>query len=130
MGNLRNSFSVAIMLAAAGVALNAPQASAEIGTQVVLAGGGLGNGYGTGCDYLVLTTGGSGARQDFYDNGVWFGTTEGIPTPGPNPKTHGAKWTPATTGTHTILITENQDSKTIVLTVGTGINGGSSCLVI
>lgn len=126
MRNLRKSVSAAIVLAAAGLAFSAPQASAEIGAQVMIAGGGLSNGFGTGCGYQVVANSTSGAGMNFYDNDVWFGATQGSPSP----KTHVAKWTPATTGTHTIRITQNDDVKTIVLTVGTGINGGSSCLVI
>jgi len=126
MRNLRNSVSVAIALAAAGVALNAPQASAEIGVQVMIAGGGLSNGFGTGCSYEVVANGSTGAGMEFYDNGVLFAATQGSPTP----KTHVARWAPATAGTHTILVDQNGDAKTVVLTVGTGINAGSSCLVI
>ncbi|WP_107654872.1 hypothetical protein [Nocardia suismassiliense] len=125
MGSLRNSVPIAVAVAA-GLALSAPQASAEIGTRVVIAGGGLTNGFGTGCAYQVVATGNSSAGMNFYDNGVWFAATEGSP----NPKTHVANWTPQTTGAHTILVTQHGDSKTIPLHVGTGINGGSSCLVI
>ncbi|MFD0365478.1 hypothetical protein ACFQZZ_28920 [Nocardia sp. GCM10030253] len=126
MRNLRNSVSVGVALAAAGLVLNAPQASAEIGVRVVIAGGGLSNGFGTGCGYQVVANGNTGAGMDFYDNGVWFAATEGSPSP----KTHVATWIPATAGTHTILVTQNGDAKTVVHTVGTGINAGSSCLVI
>ncbi|MFE7796654.1 hypothetical protein [Nocardia sp. NPDC057440] len=126
MRSLRNSVSVVIALAAAGVALNAPQASAEIGVQVMIAGGGLSNGFGTGCSYDVVANGATGVGMNFYDNGVLFAATEGSPTP----KTHVARWAPATAGTHTILVDQNGDAKTVVLTVGTGINAGSSCLVI
>ncbi|MFF2550885.1 hypothetical protein ACFVUS_07775 [Nocardia sp. NPDC058058] len=126
MRNLRNALPVTIALAAAGVALTAPQASAEIGSQVIIAGGGLSNGYGTGCTYAVTANSASTAGMDFYDNGAWFAATQGSPTP----KTHVANWTPATPGTHILQIVQNGDTKTIPLTVGTGINGGSSCLVI
>ncbi|MEV6274322.1 hypothetical protein [Nocardia sp. NPDC051832] len=126
MSKLRNTASFAIAIAATGLALAAPQASAEIGTSVIIAGGGLSNGYGTGCTYNVVANSNSTARIDVTDNGVWIGASEGSPSP----KTHTIKWTPATPGTHTLLVTQGQDSKTIVLTVGTGINGGSSCLVI
>ncbi|GAB4585686.1 hypothetical protein [Nocardia sp. IFM 10818] len=125
MGNLRIAGSIAIGLAV-GVGFNAPQAAAEIGAQVMIAGGGLSNGFGTGCNYQVVANSSSGAGMNFYDNGVWFGATQGSSSP----KTHVAPWTPATTGTHAILITQDGDSKTIMLTVGTGINAGSSCLVI
>jgi hypothetical protein len=74
----------------------------------------------------VVATGNTGAGMSFYDNGVWFAASEGSPSP----KTHTATWIPATPGTHTILVTQNEDAKTIDLTVGTGINAGSSCLVI
>ncbi|MEC3916017.1 hypothetical protein [Nocardia sp. CDC160] len=126
MSSLRNSASAAILLSAAGLILAAPQASAEIGTQVLIAGGGLSNGFGTGCTYSVIANSSSGAGMNFFDNGVWFARTDDSPTP----KTHVASWTPTTVGTHTILVTQNDDSKTIVLAVGTGINGGSSCLVL
>ncbi|MEU0539198.1 hypothetical protein [Nocardia sp. NPDC005978] len=126
MSNLRTSVSAAIALTAAGVALGAPQASAEIGARVVIAGGGFSNGFGTGCTYSVIANGATGAGMDFYDNGVLFAATQGAS----EPKTHVVNWTPATTGTHAIQVTQNGDSKTIMLTVGTGINGGSSCLVI
>ncbi|MGW0248266.1 hypothetical protein ACWDYH_16710 [Nocardia goodfellowii] len=126
MSKLRNTAATAIAIAAAGLALAAPQASAEIGTSVIIAGGGLSNGFGTGCTYNVIANSNNTARVDVSDNGVWIGASEGSPTP----KTHTIKWTPATTGTHTLLVTQGADSKTIVLNVGTGINGGSSCLVI
>ncbi|MEV0250223.1 hypothetical protein AB0H76_26745 [Nocardia sp. NPDC050712] len=126
MGRLRNTASIAAALAAAALAFGAPSASAEIGTSVIIAGGGLSNGFGTGCTYNVVANSGAPGNIDFYDNGVLFSTSPGSPTP----KTHTARWTPATTGTHTLLVTQDGDSKTIVLTVGTGINGGSSCLVI
>ncbi|MFI9505600.1 hypothetical protein [Nocardia sp. NPDC052566] len=126
MRNLRNSVSAAIVLAGAGLVLSAPQASAEIGARVVIAGGGLSNGVGTGCAYEVVATGATGAGMNFYDNGALFAATQASSAP----KTHTARWTPATPGTHTILVTQNDDSKTIVLTVGTGINAGSSCLVL
>lgn len=89
-------------------------------------GGGLSNGFGTGCSYEVVANGATGVGMEFYDNGVLFAATEGSPTP----KTHVARWAPATAGTHTILVNQNGDAKTVVLTVGTGINAGSSCLVI
>ncbi|MEV0294797.1 hypothetical protein [Nocardia sp. NPDC050710] len=126
MGKLRNSVPVAIVAAVAGLAMSAPQASAEIGTQVLIAGGGLSNGYGTGCTYKVLANSKSPAGMKFYDNGVLFGSTPD----GPDVKTHSADWTPQTPGTHTIQVVQAPDAKTIVLTVGTGINAGSSCLVI
>ncbi|GAB2653202.1 hypothetical protein [Nocardia goodfellowii] len=126
MSKLRNTAATAIAIAAAGLALAAPQASAEIGTSVIIAGGGLSNGFGTGCTYNVIANSNNTARVDVSDNGVWIGASEGSPSP----KTHTIKWTPATTGTHTLLVTQGADSKTIVLNVGTGINGGSSCLVI
>ncbi|WP_194817024.1 hypothetical protein [Nocardia sp. XZ_19_385] len=126
MSKLRNTASVAFAIAAAGLALAAPQASAEIGTSVIIAGGGLSNGYGTGCTYSVIANSNSTARLDVADNGVLIGSSEGSSSP----KTHNVKWTPATPGTHTLLVTQGADSKNIVLTVGTGINGGSSCLVI
>lgn len=126
MRSLRNSVSVAIALAAAGLAMSAPQASAEIGTSVIIAGGGLSNGFGTGCTYSVVANSTSTLGMNFYDNGVWFAATQASSSP----KTHTGAWTPATTGTHTIRVTQGEDAKDIVLTVGTGINGGSSCLVI
>lgn len=126
MRNLRNAVPVVIALAAVGLGLNAPQASAEIGTQIMIAGGGLSNGYGTGCQYSVVANSSSALGMDFYDNGVWFAASEGSQTP----KTHHGAWTPATTGTHVIVVTQGEDSKTIPVTVGTGINGGSSCLVL
>ena len=126
MSTLRNTAATAIAVAAAGLILSAPQASAEIGTSVIIAGGGLSNGYGTGCTYNVVANSNNTARLDVSDNGVWIGASEGST----GPKTHTVKWTPATTGTHTLLVTQGEDSKTIVLTVGTGINGGSSCLVV
>ncbi|MGV9414365.1 hypothetical protein ACWDOP_31065 [Nocardia sp. NPDC003693] len=126
MRNLRNSVSAAIALSAAGVVLGAPQASAEIGARVVIAGGGLSNGFGTGCTYQVVATGNTGAGMEFFDNGVRFAATEGSDAP----KTHVANWIPATVGTHAIEVTQGGESKVIMLTVGTGINGGSSCLVI
>ncbi|MGF6888195.1 hypothetical protein ABIA39_006714 [Nocardia sp. GAS34] len=126
MKSVHHSVAAAVALAAAGVTLNAPQASAEIGARVVIAGGGLSNGFGTGCSYQVVANGSTGSGMNFYDNGVRFATTEGSPTP----KTHVAYWTPTTTGTHTILITQGRDTRTVVLTVGNGINAGSSCLVI
>ncbi|RJO77603.1 hypothetical protein D5S18_07630 [Nocardia panacis] len=128
MRNLRKPVFAAIALGAAGLILGAPQASAEIGSQVVMAGGGLSlpGGYGTGCTYQVLGNSSSHSGMNFYDNGVLFAATPGSPTP----KTHSANWTPSTTGTHTILITQDDDSKTMVLNVGNGINGGSSCLVL
>ncbi|WP_156910451.1 hypothetical protein [Nocardia mangyaensis] len=126
MRSVRKFAAAAIAVAAAGLVVGAPQASAEIGARVVIEGGGLSNGFGTGCAYTVAATANSGAGMDFYDNGVWFAATEGSSSP----KTHTARWVPATPGTHTLLITQNGDAKTIVLTVGTGINAGSSCLVI
>ncbi|WP_282776855.1 MULTISPECIES: hypothetical protein [unclassified Nocardia] len=124
--NLRTLISTAIGLAAVGMVSTAPQAAAEIGARVVIAGGGLSNGFGTGCAYEVVATGDTGAGMDFYDNGVWFAATPAAP----EPKTHVATWIPATPGTHTIRVTQNGAAKDIVLTVGTGINAGSSCLVI
>ncbi|WP_330184662.1 hypothetical protein OHB26_14340 [Nocardia sp. NBC_01503] len=126
MGNLFKSVPVAIALAAAGVALNTPQASAEIGTSVIIAGGGLSNGFGTGCTYNVVANSTSWSGMNFFDNGVQFAATPDVSAP----TTRTASWTPRTTGTHTLVVTQGEDSKTIVLTVGTGINGGSSCFVI
>ncbi|MFE3192449.1 hypothetical protein ACFXHA_25795 [Nocardia sp. NPDC059240] len=123
---LRHSIPAAVAVVATGAMLNAPTASAEIGAQVVIAGGGLSNGFGTGCTYQVVANGTGPSGMTFSDNGIQFATTEGSPTP----KTQTANWTPTTPGTHTILITQADTTKTIVLTVGTGVNAGSSCLVL
>ncbi|GAB2508649.1 hypothetical protein [Nocardia heshunensis] len=123
---LRHSIPVVVAFAAAGALLNAPTASAEIGAQVLIAGGGFSNGFGTGCTYQVIANGTGPSGMTFYDNGTQFATTEGSPTP----KTQTANWTPTTPGPHTLLITQADTTKTIALTVGTGINAGSSCLVI
>ncbi|MFD6157458.1 hypothetical protein ACFWF7_20735 [Nocardia sp. NPDC060256] len=124
MRNLRRSMSVTIALAAVGVAWNAPAASAEIGIQVVIASGVIGTGYGTGCTYSVVANGTDPEGMNFYDNGLRFAITPGGNT------TQVARWTPATVGTHEIVITQSNDSKSIMLTVGTGINTGSVCQAI
>ncbi|AYF72856.1 hypothetical protein D7D52_02095 [Nocardia yunnanensis] len=116
--------SVAIALAAVGAAWNAPAASAEIGVQLMISDGVIGTGFGTGCTYSVVAYGTELDAMSFYDNGLRFAVTPG------GQSTQVARWTPTTVGTHEIKITQSFDSKSIMLTVGTGLNAGSVCQAI
>ncbi|WP_405166705.1 hypothetical protein OG203_17365 [Nocardia sp. NBC_01499] len=121
---MRSSLSVTIALAVVGVAWSAPAASADIGVQVVIASGVIGTGYGTGCTYSVVANGTDPEAMSFYDNGLRFAVTPGGQT------TQVARWTPTTVGTHEIRITQSNDYKSVMVTVGTGINAGSVCQAI
>ncbi|MFG1792321.1 hypothetical protein [Nocardia sp. NPDC049149] len=127
MGNLRKTVPVALVLAAAGLVMNAPQSVAATGisASVVYAGGGISNGIGTGCNYLAIANTNNGDHVAFYDNGVWFAGANRVPD-----KSFSATWIPATPGQHTILTTNGSESATVTLDVRPGINLGSSCAVI
>ncbi|WP_069167893.1 hypothetical protein [Nocardia altamirensis] len=126
MGNLRKTVPAALVLAAAGLVMNAPQsAAAELGLGIVHAGGGFANGTGTGCGYLAIANTKIGDHVDFYDNGVWFAGVDRLPE-----RSFAATWIPATPGSHTLSATNGSETATLTVQVGTGINLGSSCLVI
>lgn len=119
----------AVAVTAAGAMMFAPTAAADV-TVAPSAGGSSGT-YGTGCP-VTLTANVTApdaipAAVTFLDNGagIGIGTTDGAGNAS-------VQWTPGTTGQHTIIARYGGfgPSAQTVVNVGTGINAGSSCIVL
>ncbi|MFE3192302.1 hypothetical protein ACFXHA_25055 [Nocardia sp. NPDC059240] len=102
----------------------APTAAADYSLDSVSISAPTGN-YGTGCTYTLTAKGMYAYYTRFWDNGVAV-PTEGVV----DGSVMNQPWTPTTSGPHTLVAHVNGDltDKSIVLTVGNGINLGSACI--
>ena len=111
--------------------LTAPTASAGVTSINVAPGASFGSTpYGTGCSYTITATvNDNAAPVYFYDNNLPIGT-------GPASVSGAAAtvtWTPTTPGSHVLVAYQFVNppfDKTTQVTVGNGINLGSSCVVL
>ncbi|MEU0539797.1 hypothetical protein ABZ319_07990 [Nocardia sp. NPDC005978] len=126
-------FAAGLAALAGALVLTAPGASAQVWRVDVSAGTSIGLGtsqYGAGCSYTVTVQGRPGDAAWFYDiegYGTFSPQTVVIGTDG----RASTSWTPQAAGWHRIYADSYYGSAaTGSITVGTGINLGSACVVV
>ncbi|MFE3103273.1 hypothetical protein [Nocardia tengchongensis] len=113
--------------AAAALVLAAPDAAAYVSSVNIATGTSIGGGYGTNCAYTVTVNGSPNEYVWLYDsNAASFNPQQfGLGTGG----TATSSWTPTSTGTHYVQAWTYNGSQWATVTVNTGINLGSACVV-
>ncbi|APA98850.1 hypothetical protein [Nocardia seriolae] len=113
--------------ASAALVLAAPDASAYVSSVNISSGSSIGGGYGTTCSYTVTVNGSPYEYVWLYDsNTATFGTQQFSLGSG---GTGTSSWTPSSTGVHFVQAWSYNGSQFAVVTVRTGINLGSACIV-
>ncbi|MGW2665698.1 hypothetical protein ACWCW7_32510 [Nocardia tengchongensis] len=113
--------------AAAVLVLAAPDAAAYVSSVNIATGTSIGGGYGTNCAYTVTVNGSPNEYVWLYDStAATFNPQQfSLGTGG----TATSSWTPTSTGTHYVQAWTYNGSQWAVVTVNTGINLGSACVV-
>ncbi|WP_405494757.1 hypothetical protein [Nocardia sp. NBC_00511] len=129
-GSRKSAFAATTLFAAAGAAalvVAAPGASAYVSSVTVSSGSSIGGGYGTNCSYTVTVNGSPNEYVWLYDsNSATFSPQQfSLGTGG----TATSSFTPTSTGTHYVQAWSYNGSQWALLTVKTGINLGSACIV-
>ena len=113
-------------IAAAAVLLTSNSASAEV-TKLDIRQGNS-NGYGTNCRYTVTATTTSDVPVTFTD--IAGATFSPLPVITPTGDSATVSWIPNAPGPHLITASQGDNVQTLPLTVGMGVNTGStSCRV-
>lgn len=125
----KSAFTATTLFAASAAALviAAPGAQAYVTNVTVSSGSSIGGGYGTNCSYTVTVNGSPNESIWLYDsNSSTFSPQQfSLGTGG----TATSSWTPTATGTHYVQAWSYNGSQWANLTVKTGINLGSACIV-
>ncbi|MFE5286167.1 hypothetical protein ACFRAQ_14485 [Nocardia sp. NPDC056611] len=115
------------LAAAAALVLGAPDASAYVSSVTIATGTSIGGGYGTNCAYTVTVNGSPNEYVWLYDSASATFSPQQFSLGSGGTAT--SSWTPTSTGTHYVQAWTYNGSQWATVTVGTGINLGSACVV-
>ncbi|GAB2512773.1 hypothetical protein [Nocardia heshunensis] len=113
--------------AGAALVLTAPDAGAYVTSVTVATGSSIGGGYGTNCSYTVTVNGSPNEYVWLYDSASGSFNPQQFSLGSGGTAT--SSWTPTATGQHYVQAWSYNGSQWALVTVGTGINLGSACVV-
>ncbi|AYF75357.1 hypothetical protein D7D52_17455 [Nocardia yunnanensis] len=125
----KSALTALTTFAAAGAALvlAAPDAAAYVSGVSVASGTSIGGGYGTNCSYTVTVNGSPNEYVWLYDSASATFNPQQLSLGSGGSAT--SSWTPTSTGQHFVQAWSYNGSQWAQVSVGTGINLGSACLV-